>query len=156
MSVDVAAQARAILEEVKPLAIKYYDLTGKPLGVTGEMGELAAAEKLGLKLADARTKGYDALRGNERIQIKARAFKKGARQVGRMGIIKASADYDVLILVLLDRETFEPFSMWQATRAELNALLAKSDAAARKRGQLHVAEFTRNAVQVWPFAVSVS
>ncbi len=57
MSDDIDARARAILERVKPLAIAYYNATSKPLGVTGEMGELAAADKLHLKLADARTKG---------------------------------------------------------------------------------------------------
>ena len=65
-----------------------------------------------------------------------------------MGIVKANADCDVLILVLLDGETFESFSMWQATRPEVNALLAKSSSAARERGQLHVAKFTHSATRI--------
>lgn len=36
------------------LAAEYYRLTGKPLGVTGEVAEYVAAETLGLVLADAR------------------------------------------------------------------------------------------------------
>jgi hypothetical protein len=67
-----------ILVDVKRLAAEYYVLTRKPLGVTGEVAELAAAEKLGVTLTPARTIGYDAVRetplGPQRIQIKARAI----------------------------------------------------------------------------------
>lgn len=56
------ARVRQILADVRPLAAEYYRLTGKPLGVTGEVAEFIAAEHLGLELADARTAGYDAVR----------------------------------------------------------------------------------------------
>ena len=52
----------AILEEVKSLAVEYYQLTGKPLGVTGEIAEMEAAKLLDLELAEARTPGFDAYR----------------------------------------------------------------------------------------------
>ncbi len=135
MSDDFDAQARAILERVKPLAVEYYRLTKKPLGVTGEIAEHVVAEKLGLKLAEARTAGYDALRGKEKIQIKGRAFAKGAN-LGRMSRIKIDADYDALILVVLELETLEPIGMWEASRAQVNAMIAKSKSKARARGQL--------------------
>lgn len=68
---ESARRVRAILAQVRPLAAKYYRLTGKPLGVTGEIAEFVAAETLGLELAPPRTAGYDALRvgprGKERI-----------------------------------------------------------------------------------------
>jgi hypothetical protein len=57
--------ARDILAKVRPLAAESYRLTGKPLGVTGEVEEYFAAEKLGLTLVTATTMGYDALRGTE-------------------------------------------------------------------------------------------
>ena len=44
------ARVREILAKVKPLAVEYYRLTGKPLGVTGEVAEYVAAEILGLTL----------------------------------------------------------------------------------------------------------
>src|SRR5271166_5200400 len=53
------ARVRNILAKVKPLAAEYYRLTGKPLGVTGEVAEYVAAQLLGLQLAPPRTKGYD-------------------------------------------------------------------------------------------------
>ena len=43
------------------LAMAYRDITGKPLGITGEVGEYHAAKLLGLHLADARQPGYDAV-----------------------------------------------------------------------------------------------
>lgn len=65
----------AILERARRAAIDYYELTGKPLGITGEYGEYVAAERLGLELAEARTAGYDATdQSRRRIQIKARSF----------------------------------------------------------------------------------
>ena len=51
---------REILSDVKRQAIEYYGATGKRLGVSGEVGEFEAAEKLGLELESARTEGYDA------------------------------------------------------------------------------------------------
>jgi hypothetical protein len=79
-----AARARDILGEVKPLAAEYYRLTGKPLGVTGEVAEYVAAEVLGLELVPPRTKGYDAMRrtpeGEVRIQIKGRAYDPASRK----------------------------------------------------------------------------
>ena len=51
-----------ILSEAKSLAKKYRMLTGKPLGITGEVGEFSAAQILGLELAEARQSGYDAIR----------------------------------------------------------------------------------------------
>ena len=48
-----AARVHDILALVKPLAGEYYQLTGKPLGLTGEVAEYMAATTLGLKLAVA-------------------------------------------------------------------------------------------------------
>jgi len=66
-----ARRIKVILAKIKPLAAEYYRLTGKPLGVTGEIAEYIAAEKLGLRLTPARTEGHDALRGSERFRSKA-------------------------------------------------------------------------------------
>ncbi len=54
--------AKDILAEVKALAAEYHELTGKPLGVTAEIREFEAAEKMGLEFRAARSAGYDALR----------------------------------------------------------------------------------------------
>ena len=146
---DKLAQARDILNKVKPLAIEYYRLTNRPLGVTGEIAEVAAVETLGLKLDDVRSVGYDAKRGVERIQIKGRAIGKGAKQHGRMSRIKLKAEYDAVILVLLDLDTLDPLEMYEASRDEVDAMLLLTEAKSRARGQLSVSEFKRKAKRVW-------
>jgi hypothetical protein len=76
----VDKKIEALLKQARTLASKYYDLTGKPLGITSEIGEFEAARLLNLKLAKAREAGYDALgRGKKRVQIKARCIPKGQR-----------------------------------------------------------------------------
>ncbi len=83
----IMARAREILAAVKPLAAEYYKLTGKPLGVTGEVGELEVAELFGMTLAPPRATGIDALRGAERVQIKTRARDPKFKSLGRMSRI---------------------------------------------------------------------
>ena len=149
-SVWVEERVREILASVKPLAGEYYQLTGKPLGVTGELAEYLAAEKLGLKLAVARTAGYDALRGTEKIQIKGRAYGDNAKPGQRLSRIKLDADCDVVMFVLLDNVTLDLREIWEAPFAEVKKLLELSESKARARGALGVAEFKRIANQVWP------
>jgi hypothetical protein len=43
-------RVREILKAVKPLAAEYYQLTKKPLGVTGEVAEYVAADLLACHL----------------------------------------------------------------------------------------------------------
>jgi hypothetical protein len=151
------ARVREILATVKPLAAEYYRLTGKPLGVTGEVAEFVAAECLELELADARTAGYDAVRnsptGPVYIQIKGRAYGDGAKPGQRLGRIKTEARCDIVLLVLLDNATLEPREMWEAPFSEVIARLAEPGSKARnERGALSVRDFKRLAsVQlVWP------
>ena len=143
-----------ILSQVKRLAAEYYQLTGKPLGVTGEVAELATAEKLGLELAPARTTGYDAIRhtpnGPQRIQVKARAFSYATRPTPqKMGAIRHCAECDVVLLVLMDNRTLEPQEMWEAPVAAVEARLAHPGSRARERGVLSVKEFQRLGNCVW-------
>lgn len=149
-----AHRVREILAAVKPLAAEYYQLTGKPLGVTGEVAEYVAAELLGLDLAPPRTKGYDALRttlaGPVRVQIKGRAYGEAAKRNQRLGTIKRGADCDVVLLVLLDNLTLEPREIWEAPYAAVEERLDVAGSKARARGSLGVPEFTRLAARIWP------
>ena len=151
---DDAHRLREILAQVKPLAAEYYRLTGKPLGVTGEVAEVVAAETLGLELAPPRTEGFDAIRKNghreERIQIKGRAYGADAKPGQRLGKIKRGAPCDAVLLVLLDNRTLEPREMWEAPYAPVEERLALPGSKARARGSLGVPEFKRLARQIWP------
>ncbi len=145
---------KEILAKVKPLAAEYYRLTGKPLGVTGEVAEYVAAQALGLKLADARTPGYDAIRqtpnGEQRIQIKGRAYGVNAKPGQRISRIKTDAACDSVLLVILENETLEPREMWEAPFAAVAERLTVPGSKSRDRGALGVSEFKRMAVKVWP------
>jgi hypothetical protein len=151
---DSAQRLKQILADVKRLAAEYYQLTGKPLGVTGEIAEYVAAQALGLELAPPRTKGYDALRvtpgGKQRIQIKGRAYGEAAKPGQRVGTIKHGSPCDAVLLVLLDNRTLEPREMWEAPIAAVEARLAVPGSKARERGALGVREFKRLARRIWP------
>ncbi len=147
------ARVRQILATIKLLAVEFYRLTGKPLGVTGEIAEYVAAEKLGLVLAPARTTGYDALRGKERIQIKGRAYGEDARPGQRMSRIKTDSPCDTVLLVLLDNFTLDAREMWEAPFTVVSELLVRTESKARARGALSVAEFKTVAHRVWPEAL---
>jgi hypothetical protein len=65
-----------LLGKAKKLAQHYRQLTGKPLGIAGEVAEFEAARILGVTLTPARQGGYDALERKKRrvrkLQIKGR------------------------------------------------------------------------------------
>ena len=147
---QVTRTEKDILVEVRALAVEYWQLTGKPLGVTGEIGEFEAAEKLGLKLEGARTAGYDARDGDgRRIQIKSRWKRDGAKW-GRLSRIDAAKEFDKVILVLM-RGNYEVHEIWEAGRQDVIDRLGKPGSKARnERGQMSVPQFRSIARRVWP------
>jgi hypothetical protein len=151
-----ATRLREVLSAVRGLAAEYYRLTGKPLGVTGEVAEFVAADLLALDLAPPRTKGFDAIRktggGEQRIQIKGRAFDETTNKSQRLGTIKRGAPCDSVLLVLLDNRTLEPREMWEAPMEKVEERLSLLGSKSRERGALGVSEFKRLAVRVWPVA----
>jgi len=130
-------------------------LTGKPLGVTGEVAEYHAARLLGLDLAEARTQGYDATREadgkTERVQIKGRVILPESKPGQRLGTIKPDAPCDTVVLVLMD-EALEATEIFEADMADVRARLAVPGSRARARGSLGLGEFRRLARKVWSLA----
>lgn len=144
----------AILEGARKAAVEYYQLTGKPLGITGEYGEYVAAERLGLELAEARTAGYDATdSAGRRIQIKARSIPRDKKFVGqRLGSIRLDHEWDVVLLVVMD-ELFELRWIFEAERPAIEEALKVPESKARnERGALSLAKFKSIGRQVWPEA----
>ena len=144
----------ALLREAKSLGARYYRATGKPLGVTGEVAELAAAETLGLELCGAREPGFDAWDRSAptalRVQIKGRAVDPGDRYRGRCPAIKCGDQFDTVVLVLLDRHTLEPLEIWSASEAAVAARLAAPGSKSRnERNSLGINQFRSIARCVW-------
>lgn len=141
----------ALLERAREIATAYYRLTGKPLGITGEIGEYEAARIMGLTLVDARMPGYDALGADgRRIQIKARMFAPDRTLGGqRLGKIKPGSEFDTVMLVMLDSE-YQPWVIWEAHRvAVLDALAAPGSRSRNERGALSISKFRSLANEVW-------
>jgi hypothetical protein len=140
-------QARLVelLAEIKRAAREYYDLTGRPLGVTGEVAEYEAARLLGLELASPRQEGYDATRKigrrKQTLQIKGRYLPASASKTGqKVSRINISHPWDVLLLVLLD-DHFEAVAIYEASREPIvAALVAPGSKARAERGQLTVSK----------------
>jgi hypothetical protein len=143
-----------LLREVKLLAREYDELTGKPLGVTGEIAEYEAARILKVELAPARQSGYDAVRvvkgRTQRLQIKGRRLTPSSKASQRVGSIGLKKEWDVVLLVLLDQD-YEPTAIYEAGRRALKAALEKPGSKARnERGALAVSQFRSIGRQIWP------
>jgi hypothetical protein len=143
-------QIGSILGQVKPLAVRYRELTGKPLGVTSEVAEYEAARLLNLELCDARSPGFDAIGdGERRFQIKGRCVLDGSKTGQRVGRIKIDHPWDAILLVLLDTK-LEPLSIYEASRPQIEAELRRPGSKSRnERGALSVESVKRVGRLVW-------
>ena len=149
------AAIQGLKADAKALAVRYYELTGKPLGITGELAELEAAELLGLSLADARTPEFDAYRNRdglrERIQIKGRAVDASDRYRGRCPSIKCGDQFDYVLTVLLDRKTLEVLEIWEASESAVSArLMVPGSKSRNERNSMGLSQFKSIATKVWP------
>src|SRR5215212_3899809 len=90
-----------LLGEAKKLAQEYRVLTGKPLGITGEVAEYEAARILGVELTPARQAGYDALETNgglvRKLQIKGRCLLDDCKPGQRLGSIQIEKEWDAVL-----------------------------------------------------------
>jgi hypothetical protein len=153
--------ALGILRDAKKLAQKYRAVTGKPLGITGEVAEYEAARVLGVKLTPARQAGYDAIEtrnGRDHyLQIKGRCVLADGKRSQRLGTINRTKDWDAVLMVLLD-ENFDAYEIYEAPRgAVLAALDAPGSKARNERGALAVSKFKSIGKRRWtrPAAPSV-
>lgn len=144
----------ALLAQAKKLAQQYRSLTGKPLGITGEVAEYEAARVLGVKLMPARHAGYDAIEERDgvslRLQIKGRCVDEKAARSQRVGAIDRTKEFDAVILVLLDAN-YDAFAMYEAPRSAVLAALAAPGSKARNvRRTLSIRKFKSISTMRWP------
>jgi hypothetical protein len=147
------AQAE-ILRRIKPLARRYRELTGRPLGVTGEVGEFEATRLLRVRLAGVRQPGFDAkLRRNgreERLEIKTRVILPDSKPGQNIGSLRVrSRRWNAVLLVLLD-ERYDATEIWRASRTSILRELRRPGSNARRRGVLTVEKFKSVGRRVWP------
>jgi hypothetical protein len=147
-------ELKQVLGTAKAAAQRYRELTGRPLGITGEIAEYEAARLLDLELAEVRAAGYDALRRvngrEEKLQIKARCILPGAKPGQRVGRIDLTKPWDAVLLVLMN-EQFEATAIYEAARPAVEAALLEPGSRARnERGALAISKFKSISHQIWP------
>lgn len=134
-----------LLGQAKVLAQRYRALTGKPLGITGEVAEYEAARILGVELTPARQAGYDAIERvngvERRLQIKGRCILPGAKKSQQTGSIDIEKVWDAVLLVLVD-ENFDAYVIYEAERAAVvQAILEPGSKGRNERWALSVSKF---------------
>lgn len=139
-----------LINQVKVIAKEYRILTGRPLGITGEVAEYEAARLLNLNLSDVRQAGYDAIRADgTRIQIKGRVLFETSKPGQRIGRIRLDHEWDSVMLVILNQD-FSPLEIYEAPRAKVEeALTAPGSRSRNERGALAVSKFKSIAKLVW-------
>lgn len=144
------SELAGVIEAAIRAATDYRAITGKPLGITGEVGEYLAAKLLDLQLTDARQPGYDAVAPDgRRIQIKARCILPGSGPGQRLGSIRLDHDWETVALILMDG-MFAPLAIYEALRIDVERELMRPGSIARNvRGSLPVSKFKSISTRVW-------
>ena len=152
---DTSDEILELLSQVKSLAKRYKDLTGKPLGVTGEVAEYSAAKILGLELAVARQSGYDATKVVDgkikKYQIKGRCLSEKPKPGQRIGRLPENLDCDFVLLVLLDEE-LEARKIYEAKWTDVDEALKDKTIPSGGRNiwrQLPMRKFIAIGAEVW-------
>ena len=140
-----------LMLEARKLAAQYRQITGKPLGISGEIAVHDVIRIMGPQSAENQT-AYDAVgkgpREGKRIQIKGRTVSDDPKSNQRMGQIKTEQEWDSVMLVLMN-EQYEPLEIYEAERAQILDAVSKTSTKRRNRGELSVAKFKHIGQLVW-------
>jgi hypothetical protein len=91
-----------IFEDLVNLAIEYSELTGRYLQIWGELGELYAEIKFGIKRHRPGAPGSDGRMGNDWVEVKTISPEKENNKVQ----VKRAGNFNKLLIVKID-EKFE-------------------------------------------------
>jgi len=120
--ININPSVKKVVGVVIQSAINYGKVTGRKLGITGEIGEVLVCDKLKFKLlADPITSGYDAVDNKgKKYQIKTRRGNSNKGRVGRFSNHK----FDYAILAILD-EGYKLKELYQVPFKKLEPVLRK-------------------------------
>jgi hypothetical protein len=91
-----------IYDDLVDAAIQYKTLTGRYLQIWGELGELYAEIKFGIKRHPPGAQGSDGRLGNDFVEVKTISPEKGAKKVQ----VKRAGNFNKLLVVKIN-ENFE-------------------------------------------------
>jgi len=142
-----------LISEARRLAAEYRKTTGKPLGISGEIAEFDAADKLDLEICQERSAGYDAIgkgdREGKRVQIKGRAVFDEKKSGQRVGQLKIDQEWDLVVLVIMD-ENYDAIEIFEADKAAIIEAVNENKSSNRnKRGAMSLAKFKIISNLVW-------
>jgi len=144
-------QLDKLMEETRSLAGKYRAGTGQTLPVSHDLACYDAMRLLGLSEPESQEAGVDAIKvtGNtiEKYHIKGRVQFSDVRvKQQRIGQLNLNADWQVVVLVLLD-DDYMPTSILSCSHEAVAEVLG--DKPTNKRGAMTVAQFRRIADCAW-------
>lgn len=115
--------ADQLLFDLRRGAARYYEVRGRPLGITNAMGELAVAGALGIELVMERADHDGIGRDGALLCIRARVVQD-ATDIGLICVngIRFDATWDAVLLALLDRH-YELIAIYRADRLDLEAVV---------------------------------
>ena len=89
-----------LFEDLVQNAMEYRSLTGRYLQIWGELGELYAEVKFGIKRHKPHTQGSDGKLGNDFIEIKTISPEKDGSKVQ----VKRAGNFNKLLVVKIDKD----------------------------------------------------
>jgi hypothetical protein len=95
---DADIEVIQIFDSLVRVAEEYKAITGRYLQIWGELGELYAEIKFGLKRHRPGTKGSDGKLGNDFIEVKTISPEKSNERV----LVKRSGNFNKLLVVKID------------------------------------------------------
>lgn len=130
-----------LVEALRQLAQQWKQRFGRGLGVTPELAEVYACQKLGLKRMPSGNQGFDAIdREGKRYQIKGRAPNRGdiVNPAGRVGRF-VNFDFNYALLVMLGSD----LRLREILRADAESLKVEQAKVRNERAGIHVATFQK-------------
>ena len=103
-------------------ALEYEKITGRKLGITGEVGEILACDKLKLKLlADPLSAGYDAEDDDgNRYQIKSKRIINNSGRVGTF----AKHKFDCFVMILFGKK-YQVTGIWKGSYKKIEPIIKR-------------------------------
>jgi len=94
----VEPQQAILFEDLVNNAVSYHAMTGRYLQIWGELGELYAEVKYGIKLHKPHTQGSDGKQDNDFAEIKTISPEKSGGQVQ----VKRAGNFNKLLVIRID------------------------------------------------------
>lgn len=88
-----------ILQDLVDCAERHFENTGRYLQIWGELGEIYAEIKFGLRRHASCTKGSDGTIGGKLVEVKTISPEKTTKRV----LVKSQGDFEQLLVVRIDR-----------------------------------------------------